>query len=701
MRHFSQSLTLMGTVTEVRPAQAEFDLRCRSGDRFRLSVTAQTDIDVLTNLSGENSDRVPEPRDTFPDGSVATNRVNKYIKKGQLLVVQGLHQEHTEQRQGAGGSETKRGLFARVIHLLGSHPGHFNFETTQWWLQQIGVLADRWLDMLFGDKRSYEPDDFAEFYQTDWNIIGLPGPGDRQETATLSRLIYGLASAYLLLGDDRYFRAARAGVLYQRETFCTVSHDGKYCFWAFGKRKSGANLNRIIGPSENPDDLGAVPLYEQIYALAGLTQYYRITGDWEVLEDIRRTIASFNSFFLGPLVNDKVEQRRAENDRLFEYYKHYFGGYFSHIDFLTRRSDSEALDKNRSRKNWNSVGDHIPAYLVNLVLALDPLPLGRDDLGELAEECKKMLLATSQLIVDRFPDSDPSIPYVNERFHADWTPDHQWFWQQNRAIVGHNLKIAWNLTRVANYFQQVANNHDDRGETQQGEYWQELANRNMQLADRLAKSMVDAGIDQFRGGCFDAVERVPTNGLPIEFTWGNTKDFWQQEQAILAYLILHGCSKDEEGRKEYLNLARETAAVWNLFFLDQDNVGIRFRITDAGDPVVQGSYASKGGHSISGYHAFELNYLAHIYTRAYVTSKDADETAFCLYFRPDKRNRGQRSVNVLPDFFKPGDLLVTGVIVNGVRRSEEAFRPNEYRIQLSEQELGSTVVVEFRTRLPQ
>ena len=26
--------------------------------------------------------------------------------------------------------------------------------------------------------------------------------------------------------------------------------------------------------------------------------------------------------------------------------------------------------------------------------------------------------------------------------------DQTWGWQQNRAIVGHNLKIAWNLTRM-------------------------------------------------------------------------------------------------------------------------------------------------------------------------------------------------------------------------------------------------------------
>jgi hypothetical protein len=108
---------------------------------------------------------------------------------------------------------------------------------------------------------------------------------------------------------------------------------------------------------------------------------------------------------------------------------------------------------NNLRKNWNSVGDHIPAYLVNLLLALDPLPIGgRDELKELQEIARDLLERVTVLILDKFPDANPDIPYVNERFYADWTPDHSYEWQQNRAIVGHNFKISWNLTRVANYY---------------------------------------------------------------------------------------------------------------------------------------------------------------------------------------------------------------------------------------------------------
>ncbi len=56
-------------------------------------------------------------------------------------------------------------------------------------------------------------------------------------------------------------------------------------------------------------------------------------------------------------------------------------GYFPHIDYATMRPDCNANPANNYKKNWNSVGDHIPAYLVNLLIALDPLaPDAREDL---------------------------------------------------------------------------------------------------------------------------------------------------------------------------------------------------------------------------------------------------------------------------------------------------------------------------------
>jgi hypothetical protein len=136
-------------------------------------------------------------------------------------------------------------------------------------------------------------------------------------------------------------------------------------------------------------------------------------------------------------------------------------------------------------------------------------------------------------------------------------------------------------------------------------------------------------------------------------------------------------------QQAYLDLAREMAVFWNLFFLDQENKGIYFRVTESEMPIIEGNYGNKGTHSISGYHAFELNYLAHIYISTY-----AIKEPFCLYFKPNLNCR-QRSINVLPDFFKPGDLEVTKVSVDGSDRS--SLDNDNFRLELSEKEfqLGS------------
>jgi mannose/cellobiose epimerase-like protein (N-acyl-D-glucosamine 2-epimerase family) len=662
MKYFTQSTTLMGTVTDINPADSSFTIRCRSGDTFRIQVSPQTVFGVLTNLDELNRDRVPSPPN-FNPGAGPSEMVRKYLQIDALVVIQGIFWEHEELQR----------FDARFVTLMHNKPGEYLFEDTHWWLNQITRMGEEWLDDLFGDRRSYQTDDFAELYRTNLNILGLTvGDNNIQECATLSRLIYGLSSAYLLTGSERFLLAAQAGVKYQRHTFRSLSHDGVRCIWNFGKRKKDFGA-KIVMTSENPDDHNTIPLYEQIYALAGLAQYYRITQDWEVLEDLQRTVATFQTFY-----QDSPENGFGG-----------LGGYFSHIDCATLRPDTEALGDNRLRKNWNSIGDHIPAYLVNLILALDPptcIGAGRDEMEKLLRTCRRILDNTSRQILEKFPD--PNSPYVNERFHADWTPDHHWRWQQNRAIVGHNLKIAWNLTRVANYYRYLAVEARRQGESNKGQESNLLADEFLNLAKKLGDAMVNHGIDQIRGGCFDAVERQPQAGLPIEFTWGNTKDFWQQEQGILAYLILHGATGDSR----YLALAREMAAFWNIFFLDHDNRGIFFRVTAEGQPAIQGPYAQKGSHSIAGYHSFELNYLAHIYIRSFVQEKDTDDN-FCLFFHPDKKS-GSTAINVLPDFYAPGTVEIAGIIVNGVRRF--SFSRDKFQVELAEDELGSQVAVEFR-----
>ena len=214
---------------------------------------------------------------------------------------------------------------------------------------------------------------------------------------------------------------------------------------------SGRTETKVFA-SEFGDDYDAIPAYEQIYALAGPIQTYRITGDPRILRDAEMTVDLFDRFYL-----DRNQ-----------------GGYFSHLDPITLDPRSEALGPNRAKKNWNSVGDHAPAYLINLWLAT----------GE--DRYARMLEYTFDTIAKYFPNYDES-PFVQEKFFEDWSPDRTHMWQQNRGVVGHNLKIAWNLMRMY-------------GLKPKPEY--------EALARKIAEVMPAIGGDQQRGGWYDVMERA-------------------------------------------------------------------------------------------------------------------------------------------------------------------------------------------------
>lgn len=616
MKYFTNSQRIMGIVQEIDPSNRSFKILCQSGDTFDVFVGNETYYQFIRNFDLLNRDRIERPQNYV---DTPENRIALYIKKGLLVAVYGILQVH----------EDKNRYDAREVTLFNNNKSGYLFEETHWWLTQISALADQWLLNLFGPGQVY---DFTK-YQTNLSYIGSKEENPIQECATLSRLIYGLSSAYLMTGNERYYQAARKGVDYQRDTFRVESHDGSFVVWAFGYRNG-----RKILPSQFGDDYNAIPLYEQIYALAGLTQFYRITNDWETLDDIKRTMNFFDRYFLDD------EQR----------------GYFSHVDYATLRPDTDVLGDNRSKKNWNSIGDHTPAYLLNLMLAVHGI--ADIEFSDLFDRCKAMQDELANLIAEKFPDPDPDIPYVQERFHRDWTPDKTYKWQQDRAVVGHNLKIAWNLTRVFNLF-------GDK--------------KYLDLAVKLADDMKIYGLDQIRGGWFDVVERQPKNNMPLDFTWHNRKAWWQQEQGILAYLILYGAT----GRDDYLSLARQSIAFWNMAYLDFDYGEVYFDVTDDGLPYTKEVRAMKGSHSKSGYHVFEMNFLANLYIRTFV-----NKTSFRLYFKicPSRDNN---SINVMPDFLSKDALKMGKVYVNGEEHRD--INRDEFRIDIGSTDEEVEMSVEF------
>ena len=569
---FTFSDTIAGVLGERDPAAGTVQLNTADGREFTVNLDAEPSARLLRNLDE-------------PEADVTAN-LDSLLRPGRAVTIAGIFYP------GQDGAR----FDAKQLTFTGRGPEDYRFEESDWWVRQLESIARFYRRAQFGDG----PIDFRE-YRTVIRLGGDKTASHIQETDTISRLVYGMASAYLLTGKDEYLEVAEAGTRYLREHMRFVDTDEDVVYWYHGIRVDGDSERKLF-TSEFSDDYRALPMYEQIYALAGPVQTYRVTGDRRIRSDADATLRLFERFYADPKE----------------------GGYFSHIDPIMLSADDPSLGPNQARKNWNSIGDHAPAYLINLYLAT-----GEPRLAAMLED-------TLDTVVAHFPDRARS-PFVQERFFADWTPDTAHSWQQDRAVVGHNLKIAWNLTRV----------HALRPKKEYAD-----------LAAEIGRTMPAVGSDRQRGGWYDVVERVLRPGEDrYRFAWHDRKAWWQQEQAILAYLILHGTTGDQDFQRE----ARGAEAFYNAFFLDHDEGAVYFNVQADGLPYLLGTERLKGSHSMSMYHSAELCYLAAVYNNLLISGKPMD-----FYFKPTPSDLPGGVLRVSPDLLAPDTVRIAEVAIEGL-----------------------------------
>jgi mannose/cellobiose epimerase-like protein (N-acyl-D-glucosamine 2-epimerase family) len=572
---FSFSDLISGYVESFDGTKKSFAVKTSDGRLFDVFLTTNTYGGIMRNLD--------EPFQPCP------RSLENMLQPGQMVFVYGIFYP-----EGRGNR-----FEAKSIVFAGDRPGVYRHEEPDWWVKQATSIAKSYLKWQFN-----HPDQQIDYrnYRTFLHLGGSKKGDYLQETDTISRLVYGMASAYMLTGNDIFLEAAEKGTEYLRDHMRFVDTDNDIIYWYHGIKVSGDREQKLL-TSEFGDDYDSIPAYEQIYALAGPVQTYRITGDPRILSDANKTVELFHKYY--------IDRER--------------GGYFSNIDPINLDPRSPTLEKgnNRAKKNWNSVGDHAPAYLVNLWLAT----------GDKAHAA--FLEDTFDTIESRFPDYEHS-PFVQEKFFEDWSKDQTWGWQQNRSLPGHNLKIAWNLMRMNSL-------------RRKGKY--------EKLARKIAKLMPKVGMDKQRYGWYDALERILGPGeKQHRFVWHDRKAWWQQEQGILAYLILSGIFGDEE----YIKYARESAAFYNMAFLDHDDGAVYFNVLANGLPYLLGTERFKGSHSMSAYHSIELCYLAAVYTNLLMSGTPMD-----FYFKPRPDGFTDRILRVSPDILPAGRVRLSAVEIDG------------------------------------
>ena len=564
--------TIAGYVTFFDRDRDVYGVRTPGGEQFEIKLKSNTYALLTRNLGNPWAD--------------ATGRMRDMLTTGRFVFTYGVFYA-----QGEG-----QVFEAQYLTFVGARQDEFAFEKSDWWVRQIQEIGDFYINAQF-------PTGVIDYrdYRTTITLSGKKEKDNyRQETDTISRLVYGFASAYMFTGDERFLEAAEKGTEYLRAHMRFYDADEKIVYWYHGIDVRGNKEDKVFS-SEFGDDYDAIPAYEQIYALAGPIQTYRITGDPRILKDAELTVSLFERFFLD------TEK----------------GGYFSHLDPITLDPRSDALGANKGKKNWNSVGDHAPAYLINLYLAT----------GE--ERYAKMLEHTFDMIAEHMPNYENS-PFMQEKFHEDWSHDITHMWQQNRGVPGHNLKVAWNITRMYNL-------------TPKAKYkW---------FAERIAAEMPKVTMDVQRAGWYDVMERLTGPGEELHrFAFHDRKAWWQQEQGILAYLIMNGVFGDEE----YLKLARESEAFYNAFFLDHDDGAVYFNVLANGLPFLVGTERFKGSHSMSGYHSTELCYLAQTYQNLLIHKQP-----LTLHFKPRPNGFVDNVLRVSPDILPAGSIKITAVEIEG------------------------------------
>lgn len=571
--NFTFSDTITGYVTNFNLKERWFTVLTSDEKEFKIHLTDNSYARFIRNLGEPYQD--------------ATGKINHLLALNrQMVFAYGTFYPG----KGDGSGESEPVFEAQQLIFPGEGPGNYRFEEPDWWINQIDSIGHSYLNWQFNHPK--EEIDYHK-YRTILQLSGEKKGDYLQETDTISRLVFGFASAYLLTGKDEFLEGAEKGTQYLRDHMRFYDQDENIVYWYHGVKVEGEKETKLL-TSEFGDDYDSLPMYEQIYALAGPTQTMRITGDRKIMSDIDRTLDLFEKYF-------KDEEGI---------------GYFSHIDPIMLDARAESLGHNRARKNWNSVGDHAPAYLINLYLAT-----GKKEHADFLEY-------TFDTITRFFPDYLNS-PFVQEKFFEDWSKDQSWGWQQNRAVAGHNLKIAWNLLRMQSL-------------TPKDEY--------LDFARKIAEVMPEAGCDRQRGGWYDVVDRVyKPDGKHYQFAWHDRKAWWQQEQAILAYLIMHGVLKDDE----YKKYAREVTAFYNAFFLDSDDGGVYFNVLSTGIPYLLGNERLKGSHSMSGYHSMELCYLAAVYTNLLVKREPLN-----LFFKPYPNSFEDNKLRVSPDILPKGSIYI-------------------------------------------
>ena len=179
---FTFSDLIAGYVTYFDEEKDCFGLKTSDGREFDCNLSPMRYAKLLQNLD-----------EAYPD---ATGSMRKMLSEsGSYLFAYGIFYPD------------KAAFDAKSIVFTGRQADNYIFEKQNWWVDQARSLASFYLKAQFGEEEiNYRN------YRTSISLSGAKSTVNfRQETDTISRLVYGFATSYMLTGEEKFLEAAEKG----------------------------------------------------------------------------------------------------------------------------------------------------------------------------------------------------------------------------------------------------------------------------------------------------------------------------------------------------------------------------------------------------------------------------------------------------------------------------------------------------------
>ena len=168
---FTFSDTIAGYVHKPIRAERSFGLETSDGQQYRVHLASNAYARITQNLGESYID--------------CTSRMAELLDEGQFVYVYGIFYPEGD----AGYFEAKSLVFP------GDNPDRYRHEEPDWWVNQLNAIASSYMRWQFNHPQW--DIDFKN-YRTILHLAGAKKGDFLQETDTISRLVYGMASAYML-----------------------------------------------------------------------------------------------------------------------------------------------------------------------------------------------------------------------------------------------------------------------------------------------------------------------------------------------------------------------------------------------------------------------------------------------------------------------------------------------------------------------